>query len=311
MILINDPASFPAELRPSVVTIGKFDGLHCGHRDLIQRVRSEAQRENRSSVVLTFDRHPVSLFAPEKAPKPLVSLLQKEELLASSGVDATVVVQFNKQFSLLTPEEFVDELLVGQLGMASIVIGRDFRFGHKGAGDVEFLRERGRELGFETIVIDDTSDDGVHRASSTRVRELLEAGDVAAAAAALDRNHRVRGIVVHGAKRGRELGFPTANLGPESLEGFVPADGVYAGWLHVDDARLPAAISIGNNPTFEGVPQKQIEAYVLDATLDLYGKSVKVEFVDFIRPMLKFDSLDELIASLNNDVAQTRERLSL
>jgi riboflavin kinase/FMN adenylyltransferase len=240
----------------------------------------------------------------------VVSLLQKEELLADSGVDATVVVPFTREFSQMSPADFVEKFLLEQLGMRAVVLGNDFRFGFKGAGDVSYLRERGSELGFDTIVIDDTSDDGTHRASSTRIRELLEQGDVRGAATALDRNHRVRGVVVHGAKRGRELGFPTANLGPETLEGYVPADGVYAGWLLVDGERLPAAISIGNNPTFEGVPQKQIEAYVLDATLDLYGKSVTVEFVDFIRPMLKFDSLEALITSLGDDVARTRELLS-
>jgi riboflavin kinase/FMN adenylyltransferase len=300
VILVNDPASFPAPLRPSVVTIGKFDGLHCGHRDLIARVREESLARGLTSVVVTFDRHPAALFAPERAPKPVVSLLQKEELLADSGVDATVVVPFTREFSQMSPADFVEKFLLEQLGMRAVVLGNDFRFGFKGAGDVSYLRERGSELGFDTIVIDDTSDDGTHRASSTRIRELLEQGDVRGAATALDRNHRVRGVVVHGAKRGRELGFPTANLGPETLEGYVPADGV----------RLPAAISIGNNPTFEGVPQKQIEAYVLDATLDLYGKSVTVEFVDFIRPMLKFDSLEALITSLGDDVARTRELLS-
>lgn len=310
MILVNDPANFPASLRPTVVTIGKFDGLHCGHRDLIARVRGEAARLGLTSVVVTFDRHPAALFAPERAPKPLVSLLQKEQLLADSGVDATVVVPFTREFSQMSPVDFVEEFLIDQLGMRAIVLGKDFRFGHKGAGDVTYLQERGAELGYETIVIEDTSDDGEHRASSTRIRELLEAGDVRAAATALNRNHRVRGVVVHGAKRGRELGFPTANLGPETLEGYVPADGVYAGWLHVDGTPLPAAISVGNNPTFEGVPQKQIEAYVLDANLDLYGKSVVVEFVDFIRPMLKFESLEALIESLERDVARTRELLS-
>ena len=310
MILVNDPANFPASLRPTVVTIGKFDGLHCGHRDLIARVRAEAGRLGFTSVVVTFDRHPAALFAPDRAPKPLVSLLQKEELLADSGVEATVVVPFTREFSRMSPADFVEKFLIEQLGMRAIVLGKDFRFGHNGAGDVAYLQERGAELGFETIVIEDTSDDGEHRASSTRIRELLEEGDVRAAATALNRNHRVRGVVVHGAKRGRELGFPTANLGPDTLEGYVPADGVYAGWLHVDGTPLPAAISVGNNPTFEGVPQKQIEAYVLDASLDLYGKSVVVEFVDFIRPMLKFESLEALIESLGDDVARTRELLS-
>jgi riboflavin kinase/FMN adenylyltransferase len=220
-----------------------------------------------------------------------------------------VVVQFTREFSQLTPEQFVD-FLVDELGMEAIVLGSDFRFGHRGAGDVEFLRTRGARDGFDTVVVPETSDGTDHRASSSRIRMLLDHGNVRAVTAALDRHHVIRGEVVHGAKRGRELGFPTANLGPETVEGYVPADGVYAGWMLVDGERLPAAISVGNNPTFEGVPQKQIEAYVLDRSFDLYGKTVSLELVDFIRSMERFDSLPALVAELHLDVERTRELLA-
>jgi riboflavin kinase/FMN adenylyltransferase len=309
MIVLSNHDSLPEELRPSVVTIGKFDGVHCGHRALIDRARELASASGRSTVVVTFDRHPAVLFAPERAPRPLVSLVQKEELLEEVGIDAVVVVQFTREFSQLTPEQFVD-FLVDELGMEAIVLGSDFRFGHRGAGDVEFLRTRGARDGFDTVVVPETSDGTDHRASSSRIRMLLDHGNVRAVTAALDRHHVIRGEVVHGAKRGRELGFPTADLGPETVEGYVPADGVYAGWMLVDGERLPAAISVGNNPTFEGVPQKQIEAYVLDRSFDLYGKTVSLELVDFIRSMERFDSLPALVAELHLDVERTRELLA-
>lgn len=311
MHIITDPAKFPEALRPSAITIGKFDGVHAGHMALINRVIAAAQRQQCATVVVTFDRHPMELFAPERAPKPIMSLEYRMRLLAQTGVDAVIVLPFTRELSELSPEEFIAKLLCEQLGMRALVIGDDFRFGHRGAGDVNLLRERSAELGFALDVVSDvTEGDGV-RASSSLVRALLADGDVQRAATILQRNHTVRGTVVHGAKRGRELGFPTANLSPRDLEGFIPADGVYAGYLHVDERMYPAAISIGNNPTFDGVPQQQIEAYVLDETLDLYGKLVTVEFVDRVRPMVKFDSLDALIEGIRDDVRRVRELLQL
>lgn len=307
MKIVTDPAEFPAELEPTAITIGKFEGLHFGHRRLISELRLVAQKRELNPVVVTFDRHPLTLVAPEKAPVPLVSVAQKTELIGKQNVAATVVLPFTRELSSLTPIEFVRDLLVGQLRMRAIVIGRDFKFGHKGRGDVDFLQDHAHEFGYEVIVVEDEIGDNGRRASSTWVRECLDGGDVESATEVLGRYHEVRGIVVHGAKRGRELGFPTANLEPETLEGFIPADGVYAGWVHLGEESHPAAISIGNNPTFEGVPQKQVEAHIIDVSgIDIYGQRVRVSFVRRLRGMEKFDSLDALIARMQMDVDETR-----
>lgn len=314
MHIITDPAKFPTALQPSAITIGKFDGVHIGHRALIGAVIDRSRAEGCSSVIVTFDRHPMELFSPDRAPKPITSLEYRMRLLAGTGVDAVVILPFTRKLSELSAEAFIEELLIGQLGMRTLVIGDDFRFGHRGAGDVNLLRAWAARGAFALEVLDQVStqhaDAAATRASSTSVRERLAAGDVRAAAQMLQRNHSVRGTVVHGAKRGRELGFPTANLSPRDLEGFIPADGVYSGIVHVDDQRFPAAISIGNNPTFDGVPQQQIEAHLLDTTIDLYGKLVTVEFVDHIRPMVRFASMAELIEGIQRDVATARTQLA-
>lgn len=308
--VITDPAQFPTELHPSAITIGKFDGVHLGHAALIQRMSTVAERNKLSRTVVTFDRHPMELFAPERAPKPITSLEYRLQLLAQQNLDAVVVLPFTRELSELTPDEFVNDLLLEALGMRALVVGDDFRFGHRGAGNIELLRSWSQRGAFELEVVAEVQDAGAVRASSSKLRELLERGDVADAARMLGRYHSVRGTVVHGAKRGRELGFPTANLSPRDLEGFIPADGVYAGILHVDGVSYPTAVSIGNNPTFEGVPQQQVEAYVLDMTIDLYGKLVAIEFVERVRPMVQFDSLEALIDGMRGDVVRVRELLS-
>ncbi len=308
--VITDPAQFPTELHPSAITIGKFDGVHLGHAALIQRMSTVAERSKLSRTVVTFDRHPMELFAPERAPKPITSLEYRLQLLAQQNLDAVVVLPFTRELSELTPDEFVNDLLLEALGMRALVVGDDFRFGHRGAGNIELLRAWSQRGAFELEVVAEVQDAGAVRASSSKLRELLERGDVADAARMLGRYHSVRGTVVHGAKRGRELGFPTANLSPRDLEGFIPADGVYAGILHVDGVSYPTAVSIGNNPTFEGVPQQQVEAYVLDMTIDLYGKLVAIEFVERVRPMVQFDSLEALIDGMRGDVVRVRELLS-
>nr|WP_225751035.1 bifunctional riboflavin kinase/FAD synthetase [Pseudoclavibacter sp. Marseille-Q3772] len=310
MRVITDPAQFPTELHPSAITIGKFDGVHLGHAALIQRMSTVAERSKLSRTVVTFDRHPMELFAPERAPKPITSLEYRLQLLAQQNLDAVVVLPFTRELSELTPDEFVNDLLLEALGMRALVVGDDFRFGHRGAGNIELLRSWSRRGAFELEVVAEVQDAGAVRASSSKLRELLERGDVADAARMLGRYHSVRGTVVHGAKRGRELGFPTANLSPRDLEGFIPADGVYAGILHVDGVLYPTAVSIGNNPTFEDVPQQQVEAYVLDMTIDLYGKLVAIEFVERVRPMAQFDSLEALIDGMRGDVVRVRELLS-
>ncbi|MCR2786053.1 MULTISPECIES: bifunctional riboflavin kinase/FAD synthetase [unclassified Microbacterium] len=324
MITFHDPAEVPAGFGPSVVVIGKFDGVHTGHRAGIDRARVEAAAERARVVAVTFDRNPLRLLRPQACPEDLVSLDQKLALLADTGVDATLVLRFDRAMADLPADEFVRTVLVDAIGAVTVFVGRDFRFGRGGAGNPQLLAELGREYGFRVEVIDDirAHDDG-RRVSSTWIRNLLDAGDVETAARLLGRPPAVRGVVVHGLKRGRELGFPTANLSPQT-EGFVPADGVYAGWLVDEGAidradaapnphattRYPAAISVGVNPTFDDVTLRQVEAYVLDETdLDLYGHRVEVHFTRRIRGMVAFEGIDALIAQMGDDVQRVRAAL--
>jgi len=299
----------PDGFGPSAVTIGKFDGVHSGHRAVIGRLREVAADRGLTAAVITFDRNPLELIAPEKCPASLVSNGQKLDLLAGTGIDATLMVAFDRALADLEPEEFVHRILVERLHAAEVLVGSDFRFGHRGAGDVRLLRELGEKYGFAVELIDDVRPEHGRRVSSTWIRELLADGDVAHAAELLGHIPTLRGVVVHGAARGRELGYPTANLSPES-EGLIPADGVYAGWLTDGDETYPAAISVGNNPTFEGVPHKQVEAYVLDRELDLYGHCVEVSFVQRIRGMVAYQGVEPLIAQIADDVEKARGILS-
>ena len=309
MKVFRSVEEIPEGFGPSAVTIGKFDGVHSGHRAVIRRLREVAAQDGLTPTVVTFDRNPLEVLAPEKCPPSLVSIPQKLELLAETGVDATLLVAFDRALASLAPEAFVHRILVDRLHAAAVLVGSDFRFGARGAGDVALLRELGAEYGFTVHLIDDVRPEHGRRVSSTWIRELLAAGDVAHAAELLGHIPRVRGVVVHGAARGRELGFPTANLSPES-EGLIPADGVYAGWLTDAGERYPAAISVGNNPTFEGVPQKQVEAYVLDRELDLYDHRVEVSFVERIRGMVAYEGIEPLIAQIAADVDRARQILT-
>lgn len=309
MRVFSGVADVPGDWGPSAVSIGKFDGVHGGHRALIETMLALSESEQLASVVVTFDRNPLALLAPEKCPKPLVSTSQKLELLAETGIDATLLLAFDEALAQLPAEDFVRRILVDALHASHVLVGRDFRFGARGTGDLELLRALGSELGFTVRVIDDVHPDGDRRISSTWIRELLDEGDVSGAGRLLGHIPTVRGLVVHGAARGRELGFPTANLEP-GAEGLAPADGVYAGWLVDDGVRLPAAISVGNNPTFEGVPQKQVEAYVIDRDLDLYGHRVEVEFAERIRGMVAFTGIEPLIEQIADDVVKARALLA-
>jgi riboflavin kinase / FMN adenylyltransferase len=303
-------AEVPDGFGPSAVTIGKFDGVHTGHRAVIDRLRSVAAERGLTATVITFDRNPLELLAPEKCPSSLVSNRQKLELLAETGIDATLMVAFDRALADLPPEEFVHRILVDRLHAAAVLVGSDFRFGARGAGDVAMLTALGKRYGFTVELIDDVRPEHGRRVSSTWIRDLLAEGDVRHAAELLGTVPTVRGVVVHGAARGRELGFPTANLSPEN-EGLIPADGVYAGWLTDDDGtRYPAAISVGNNPTFEGVPQKQVEAYVLDRELDLYDHTVDVAFAERIRGMVAYSGVEPLIAQIAADVDEARRILT-
>ena len=313
MIVFRAPGEVPAGFGPSVVVIGKFDGVHSGHRAVIDRARVTATDADARVVAVTFDRNPLSLLRPELCPDPLSSVEQKLELLAEAGVDATLVLRFDAELAGLEPRAFVEHVLVDALGVVTVMVGDDFRFGRGGAGDPALLISLGAEFGFEVDVVGDVQGGG-RRVSSTWVRDLLSVGDVEGAARLLGRPHAMAGEVVHGLKRGRELGFPTANLAPDA-DGFIPGDGVYAGWLRrldqPDAPKLPAAISVGTNPTFDGI-ERRVESYVLDrADLDLYGVELGVEFVEHLRGQIKFASVDDLIAQMTTDVVNTRRALGI
>jgi riboflavin kinase/FMN adenylyltransferase len=305
----------PPGFGPSAVTIGKFDGVHLGHQRVLAELRSVAVERGLVSTVVTFDRNPKLVLHPEGANTALSSAVlsstaQKRELLESSGVDATVMVPFTTEFSLLEPEQFVDSVLVDSLNTRVVLVGSDFRFGHEGRGDVALLSALGRGRGYEVLSIDTVLADADSAVSSTLVRGLLAEGRVHEAAEILGRAPSVRGVVVRGQRRGHELGYPTANLSPD-LEGLVPADGVYAARLMLDGRAMPAAVSIGNNPTFDGVPDKQVEAHVLDETLDLYDRVVTVEFVEYVRSMTKFSDVDALVTQMNADEREIRRILGV
>lgn len=308
MQLIEGADAVPPGFGPSAVTIGKFDGVHRGHLGVIAQLCAFADARGVAPVVVTFDRNPLTLFAPDSAPEPITSRAQRAELLAAAGVATTVELVFDRALAAQPPDAFVRDLLVERLGARGVLAGADFRFGSRGSGDVALLRTMGEDLGFDVELIADVEAGG-ERVSSSRIRSLLAEGDVASAAELLGRRHRVRSRVVDGDRIGRKLGFPTANLDP-AIEGFLPADAVYAAWAHVDGRRHPSAVSIGNNPTFDGVPDRRTEAHLLDFGGDVYGRVIEVEFVARVREMRKFDSVTALVAALTADVVEIREILA-
>jgi riboflavin kinase/FMN adenylyltransferase len=287
----------------SVVLIGVFDGVHKGHQVLLNRAKEIA--DGRSIIALTFDPHPTTVFAPDKAPTMLTTLADRVELLKIHNADQVAVMKFNEKFAAMSPEEFVQTVLVGQLHASTVVVGKNFTYGHKAAGNVETLIKSGLAHNFTVDVQELKADAEV--ISSSRIRALVTEGKVEQARELLSRPHRLDGVVVHGEKRGREIGYPTANLG--NIEGqTIPADGVYAGWLTVGINFWPAAISIGTNPTFEGDRGRQVEAYALDQEgLDLYDKNASIEFGWFLRPTLKFDGLEPLLEQMKKDCDKARE----
>lgn len=290
------------------VTIGVFDGVHLGHRHVIARTMSAAP-QGLPIVAVTFDPHPMMVLRPEAAPVMLSTVDHRVLLLEDAGVDDVVVLPFTRELSALTAEEFVEQVLVAKLRAQSVTVGENFRFGHRAAGTVDTLRELGEQYDFSVDAVALVGDKTVNW-SSTFVRECVAAGDVDEAAQVLTRPHRVEGEVVHGDHRGRDLGYPTANLRtPGGVA--IPGDGVYAGWLvrtpYPSPQPFAAAISIGTNPTFDGTARR-VEAFVLDRDdLELYGEHVAVDFVQRLRPTLKFDGVDELLTQMAKDVEQARE----
>ncbi|APH44725.1 riboflavin biosynthesis protein RibF [Microbacterium sp. 1.5R] len=313
MIVFRDPSEVPPGFGPSAVAIGKFDGVHAGHRAVIGRLKEIAAESGIRAVAVTFDRNPLAVLRPDRCPENVVTVERKIELLSELELDATLLLTFDEELAARSAEDFVAGILTSALHVSTVLVGEDFRFGRGGAGNPDLLRQLGPKYGFTVEVVDDVFLDGSdRRVSSTWIRELLIAGDVTAAARVLDRNVDVRGEVVHGLKRGRELGFPTANLSA-SVDSFVPADGVYAGWLvdHETGLRHRAAISVGTNPTFDDVLERQVEAHVIGETdLDLYGHDVTVEFVERLRGMVAFEGIEKLKSQMAADVTDAETVLS-
>ena len=300
-------AALPAALDGAVVTVGMFDGVHRGHRALLDRVAAEAAARRVPAAAVTFDRHPLAVLRPGSEPALLTTLDRKVELLGDAGMQVVLVLEFTRELSEVGAEAFATQVLFDGLAAGAVVVGENFRFGHKAAGDPALLAGLGRPRGIEVVAVPlETADDEV--VSSTRVRAELAAGDVAAAAASLGRPHAVEGVVVAGDGRGRPLlGIPTANL--DIAPGIaIPADGVYAGHLTDDGEARPAAISVGTNPQFG--TDRRVESHVLDFDDDLYCHRVSVSFAHHLRGQATFADLDELIAQIKADIDQTRRLLS-
>lgn len=288
----------------AVVAIGIFDGVHFGHQAILARAKEMS--DGRGVVALTFDPHPRQIFQPEKNLTMLVTLERRVELLKEYGADAVVVIDFDKEFAAMPPEEFVAEILVKRLQISGVVVGENFTYGHRAAGKVDDLIAAGVTHGF---LAEEVSLQGVggETVSSTRIRKAVTEGDIETANRLLTRPHRLEGVVVHGEKRGREIGYPTANLGYSASFNTVPADGIYAGWLTVEGHRWPSAISIGTNPTFAGERSRQVEAYALDQLgLDLYDRAATIDFGWRLRETIKFDGLEPLLEQMKKDCDQAR-----
>ncbi|MFF7243987.1 bifunctional riboflavin kinase/FAD synthetase [Embleya sp. NPDC008237] len=295
----------PSDWGRSVVTIGSYDGVHRGHQRTIGRAVEIGRERGLPVVVVTFDPHPSEVVRPGSHPPLLTPHHRRAQLMADLGVDAVLVLPFTLEFSRQSAADFVRQVLVDTLHAAVAVEGRNFRFGHKATGNVALLEELGVANDF-TVVEPELFVSGEVTFSSTVVRARVAEGDVAGAAELLGRPHRVEGVVVRGDQRGRELGYPTANLEVLPYTA-IPADGVYAGWLVIEGERLPAAISIGTNPTFDGT-ERRVEAYALDRTdLDLYGMHVAVDFLEYLRGTERFDSIDDLLEHMARDVKRARE----
>lgn len=290
------------------VTIGKFDGVHRGHRQVLRQLLATAGTAE--PTVITFDRHPHAVVKPHDVPLPLVSETQKVELLAKNGIRRVVILPFDEELSSLTHEQFSQSVLAEGLSASVVLVGADFRYGHLGEGTIETLRSEGAHWGFSVEVVADVCEEGGSRVSSTMIRNLLEQGHVAEVSKLLDRHHQVRGEVGSGFQRGRVLGYPTANV-VGRIEGFIPADGVYATIVWHRGTSYPAATSIGVNPTFGDVHERTIESHLFDVSLDLYGETVSVEFVEFIRGMRKFPDADALAVQMGKDEEAIRSILNV
>jgi riboflavin kinase / FMN adenylyltransferase len=308
MISVSHPSELPAGFAEAAVAIGKFDAMHLGHQQLLHELVETAESAGLAAVVVTFDRHPNAILKPDSVPLPIIGPVQKLHLIQGQGVDALVTLTFDREFSKLGAEQFVADYLVSGLKARYVFVGQENRFGAGGQGNLALLQQLGPKLGFSARGVAHVEAEG-ERVSTTRVRNLLDAGDVAAVARLLGRNHLTTGVVQHGKKLGRTFGFPTANLSRDA-EGYLPADGIYAGWLHAGGERFIAAHSVGTNDSVGAVP-RLVESHVIGRDdLDLYDQVVTVEYVERVRGWQKFDSLDTLIAQIGLDVDQAAELMA-
>jgi riboflavin kinase/FMN adenylyltransferase len=290
-----------------VATIGNYDGIHLGHRRIIERVKERAREINGTSMLVTFHPHPLHVLKPEKELAAITPLDERKRLIEATGIEVLFIVPFTKEFSQLAPEAFVTSILVNRLAIKGIVIGYDFKFGRHGRGDVQFLREMGDKRGFFVEEVGEITMDG-EKIGSNRVRKLVTAGDVAAAAKILGRPHEIEGVVVRANGRGRTIGYPTINLKTDHT--LVPRNGVYVTEVEIDGQRFGAVTNVGTNPTFETGQERSIESFILDFSADLYDKKVRIIFLDRIRDEVRFGDVRELIAQIGKDVETARGYLS-
>lgn len=288
--------------KPTVVTIGVYDGVHLGHLSIIKRCIERAEKIRGASVVITFEPMPLALLAPDEAPQRITTLSQKVAYMEQLGIDVLLVARFDERFAAMSPSEFIDVVLSEKLNAKVVVVGSDFRFGRNRSGDVEFLRRYLSPKGVEVEAVEQVEIDGLP-VSSTRIRKLLDSGNIEAAAKLLGRYPVVEGTVVAGRRRGKKLGFATANVDVEN-SGAVPKSGVYAGFALIDAEKLPAVIDIGTSPTFRDVKKVEFHAHIIGFERDIYGKKIDVELIKKLREEVPFESTDELRTQIKRDIEE-------
>jgi len=306
-VKIFESLNIPERFTRPVLTIGNYDGIHVGHRKIIEQVRQKAKELSGTSMLMTFHPHPMSVLRPEKYTRIITPLYVKKRLIEETGIDVLIIVPFNDAFRGIEPERFIRKILIDRIGVAGIVVGYDFRFGKDGAGDIRMLRGFVEDYDLYLGVVDAVTVDG-EKVGSNGIRKLIAAGDVAKAKKLLERPHMIDGVVVRGDSRGREIGFPTINL--STVFELVPKEGVYITEVKINGRRYPSVTNIGYNPTFDDDRELTVETYILGFSEDIYGKEVYLYFHERIRPEMKFRSVGDLQARITKDVEITRNYFS-